>query len=259
MARGRAVHGPDGRGMRPKPRPTAVVPIGRRHGPDRPVSRQWRQPAALPGARAVYGGCQSHFPSSPRLSLSMLSLTASTSSAPSGTCSASSVTASRTPVVIEYSAAGLTWAYGADMIGTHVCLPGLPAAGDRAVLARAAAPVLIVQGRGNTRAAPRGGRAAPDEPQTADVLDRPSSPRRAGQGHAQMPAGPADRNARHALALAPPLGGCQVAPAQAARTPAGTGRTRRADRAPGPGEHPVGRGQDPGRAAPARAQGRRPE
>src|SRR6185437_8621967 len=96
------------------------------------------------------------------------------------------------------------------------------------------------QGRGNTRAAPQGGRAAPDEPQTADVLDRPSSPRRAGQGHAQMPAGPADRNARHALALAPPPGGCQVAPAQAARTPAGTGRTRRADRAPGPGEHPVG-------------------
>ncbi len=47
--------------------------------------------------------------------------------------------------MIEYSAAGLTWAYGADMIGTHVCLPGLPAAGDRAVLARAAAPVLIVK------------------------------------------------------------------------------------------------------------------
>jgi hypothetical protein len=36
--------------------------------------------AVVPGARALYGGCQSHFPNSPRLCLSMLSLTASTSS-----------------------------------------------------------------------------------------------------------------------------------------------------------------------------------
>jgi hypothetical protein len=67
----------------------------------------------------------------------------------------------RMPVVVEYPAAGLTWDYGTDMIGAHVCLPGLPAAGDRAVLARTACPVLIVQGRGDTRAAARGGRAEP--------------------------------------------------------------------------------------------------
>jgi hypothetical protein len=42
--------------------------------------------------------------------------------------------------VVEYWAAGLTWGYGTDMIGTHVCRAGLPAAGDRAVLARAAGP-----------------------------------------------------------------------------------------------------------------------
>jgi len=42
------------------------------------------------------------------------------------------------PVVVEYWAAGLTWGYGTDMIGTRVCRAGLPAAGDRAVLARAA-------------------------------------------------------------------------------------------------------------------------
>ena len=34
------------------------------------------KPTALPGVRAVYGGCQSHFPNSPMLCLSMLSLTA---------------------------------------------------------------------------------------------------------------------------------------------------------------------------------------
>ena len=56
----------------------------RRHGPDRPRITPM---AASPGARAVYGGCQSHFPTSPKLRLSMLGLTASTSSAPSGTCS----------------------------------------------------------------------------------------------------------------------------------------------------------------------------
>jgi len=93
--------------------------------------------------------------------------------------------ASKLRVVIEYSAASLTWAYGADMIGTHVCLPGLPAAGDRAVLARAAAPVLISQEHGDPRAAPRSGRAAPGKPPTADVLDRPGHTRRAGQDHAQ--------------------------------------------------------------------------
>jgi putative transposase len=47
------------------------------------------------------------------------------------------------PVVVEYRAAGLTWGYGTDMIGTHVCCAGVPAAGDRAVLAGAAGPVLV--------------------------------------------------------------------------------------------------------------------
>jgi hypothetical protein len=49
------------------------------------------------------------------------------------------------PVVVEYSATGLTWAYGTGMIGTHVCLPGLQAAGNHAVLARSAGPVLIAK------------------------------------------------------------------------------------------------------------------
>src|ERR1039457_4716440 len=63
------------------------------------------------------------------------------------------------PVVVEYWAAGLTWAYGIGMISTRVCRAGLPAAGDRAVLARAAGPVLVGQGCGDTCAAARGGRS----------------------------------------------------------------------------------------------------
>ncbi len=67
-------------------------PLSRRHGgvtgrtgriaPMRQARRRGTR------RRAPYGGCQSHFPNSPRLCLSMLSLTASTSCAPSGTCSA---------------------------------------------------------------------------------------------------------------------------------------------------------------------------
>ena len=48
--------------MPPKPRPAAVVPTRRRHGPDRPVSRQWRHPAALPGARASIWRVSESFP-----------------------------------------------------------------------------------------------------------------------------------------------------------------------------------------------------
>src|SRR5690348_17222645 len=109
------------------------------------------------------------------------------------------------------------------MIGTRVCRAGLPAAGGRTVLARAAGPVLISQGRGDTRAAARGGRAAPDQPQTAHVLDRSGHARRAGQDHAQGAAWLPDRDARHAAALAPAAGGGEVAPAQTARTPADPG------------------------------------
>jgi hypothetical protein len=51
------------------------------------------------------------------------------------------------PVVVEYWATGLTWGYGIGMIGIRVCHAGLPAAGDRAVLAGAAGPVVVGQGR----------------------------------------------------------------------------------------------------------------
>jgi len=149
----------------------------------------------------------------------------------------------------------LTWGYGAGMIGSHVCCADLPAARNRAVLAGAAGPVLVGQGRGATRAAARGGGAAPGEPQTASVLGRPGRARRARAVYAQWAAGPADRDSRHAAALAPPAGGGEVASAPFAGPPAATRRACSADRAPGPGEHPVGRGQDPGRAAPARAPG----
>ena len=67
-----------------------------------------------------------------------------------------------------------------------------------------------------------GGRTAQDQPQTAHVLGRPGHPRRAGENHAQRAAGPANRNAWHAAALAPAAGGGEVAPAQAAGPPAGT-------------------------------------
>ena len=125
------------------------------------------------------------------------------------------------PVVVEYWAAGLTCGYGIDMIGTHVCHAGLPAAGDRTVLARVAGPVIVGQGRGDTRAAARGRRAAPGESQAAHVLDRPCRARRAHQDHAESAARLADRDSRHAAALAPAPGGGEVAPAQAAGPSAG--------------------------------------
>src|ERR1700751_920960 len=104
-------------------------------------------------------------------------------------------------VAISYTISrdvALTWAYGVGMIGTHMCRAGLPAAGDRAVLARAAGPVLVGQGRGDTRAAARGGRAAPGESQAAHVLGRPGCPRGAGEDHAESAAGLSDRGSRHA-------------------------------------------------------------
>jgi hypothetical protein len=44
----------------------------------------------------------------------------------------------------------------------------------------------------------------------------------AGEDHADRAAGAADRDSRHVAALAPAAGGGEVAPAQAAGTPAGT-------------------------------------
>ena len=65
-----------------------------------------------------------------------------------------------------------------------------PASGDRAVLARAGGPVLVVQRREDTRAAARGGRATPGEPQATHVLDRPGRARRAHQDRAEKAARP---------------------------------------------------------------------
>jgi hypothetical protein len=109
-------------------------------------------------------------------------------------------------------------------------------------------------------------RGGPIDPVLAENLIRsigsgypdPSETRGAGyasravQGHAQRAARPSDRDARHTVALAPAPGTGQVAPAQATAPPADSRRTRRADRPPGQGEHPVRRSQDPGRAAPTR-------
>jgi len=76
------------------------------------------------------------------------------------------------------------------MVSTRVRRAGLSTAGDRAVLARAAGPVLVVQGRGDNRAAARGGRATPDEPETACVLDRSGRARRAHKDLAEGAARP---------------------------------------------------------------------
>src|SRR5690242_21643873 len=126
------------------------------------------------------------------------------------------------PVVVEYWAAGLTWDFDADMIGTHVCRAGIPVAGDGAVLAGAAGPVLVGQGCGDTRAAARGGRAAPGHLGAAHVLGRPGRARRAREGYAEGAAGPEDRDSRHTVALAPAAGGGEVASAQATGPSAGS-------------------------------------
>jgi hypothetical protein len=121
------------------------------------------------------------------------------------------------------------------MIGIRVRCASLPATGDRAVLARAAGPVLVVQGRGAPRAAARGSRTTSHPPPTAHVLDRPGRPRRADQIMPKSAACLADRDSWHAAVLASAPCGGQVAAAKAAEPPAGPRRARRADRAPGPG------------------------
>jgi alanine dehydrogenase len=74
-------------------------------------------------------------------------------------------------VLVENSAAGLTWNFDAAMIGACVREAGLPAAGDRGVVACVAGALLLNQGGGDTHAAARGRGAAPGESQVAPVLE----------------------------------------------------------------------------------------
>lgn len=67
-------------------------------------------------------------------------------------------------VLVENLAAGLTWDFDAAMISACVRQAGLPADGDRGYLARVAGAVLLVQGRGDTRASARGRGVAPATP-----------------------------------------------------------------------------------------------
>ena len=53
-------------------------------------------------------------------------------------------------MLVENPATGLTGDFYAAMISVRVCDAGLPAAGDRGVLARVAGAILLVQGRGDT-------------------------------------------------------------------------------------------------------------
>src|SRR5689334_17153363 len=89
------------------------------------------------------------------------------------------------PVLVENSVDGLTWDFTAAMICVRVRETGLPAAGDRGVVARAADAVLLVQGRGDTRASARGRGAAPGDCQAASVLDRTGGAGRARPGSAE--------------------------------------------------------------------------
>src|SRR5260221_9191947 len=67
--------------------------------------------------------------------------------------------------------AGLTLDYSADTISARVRRARLSTPGDSDLLARAAGAVLGVQGRGDPRAAARGRRAAPGEPEAAAVVE----------------------------------------------------------------------------------------
>jgi len=74
-------------------------------------------------------------------------------------------------VLVGNSVTGLTWDFDAAMIGGRVREDGLPAAGDRGVVARVAGEVLLVQGRRNTRAPARGRGTAADGSPALPVLD----------------------------------------------------------------------------------------
>lgn len=67
------------------------------------------------------------------------------------------------PVLVENSATGLTWDFDVAMVSVRVRDAGLPATGDRGVLARVADAILLVQGGGDTCAPARGRGAAPGD------------------------------------------------------------------------------------------------
>src|SRR5437867_4330704 len=75
------------------------------------------------------------------------------------------------PVLVDNCATGLTWDFDAAMIGARVRRAGLPAAGDRGVVACATGAVLRVQGRGDTRTPSRGHSIAPGDSEAALVLE----------------------------------------------------------------------------------------
>ena len=127
------------------------------------------------------------------------------------------------PVLVENSATGLTGDFYAAMISVRVCDAGLPAAGDRGVLARVAGAILLVQGRGDPCAPARGRGAAPGDSEAPPVLERPGGACRARPGSAEGTARTADRDPGHAAALASPHGRGEVASAQITWTPADPG------------------------------------
>jgi len=105
----------------------------------------------------------------------------------------SPATTSPMTVLVENSAAGLTWDFETAMISARVREAGLPAAGDRGVVVRAAGAVVLVQGRGVTGAAARGRGAAPGGSGAALVLGRAGRACRARPGPAEGTAVMPDR------------------------------------------------------------------
>jgi hypothetical protein len=66
---------------------------------------------------------------------------------------------------------GLTWDFDTAIISARVCRAGLPATGDRGVVACVAVAIIFVEGHGDTRAAARGRGAAPGDSQATLVLE----------------------------------------------------------------------------------------
>src|SRR3954451_1182456 len=125
------------------------------------------------------------------------------------------------------------------------------------VLAGAAGPLIGVEERRNTGPAPGGRGVAPGEPQASAGVDRSCPPRSTVASAAERPAPAPDRDPGNAAALAQPHGDQEVDPAAATGTATARPRTCRADRPPRHREPDLGRGPDPGRAAPPRAPDRR--